>query len=262
MNIRTLGLSAVLVLCLAGGSHLFSETIIFEDDFEGTPNPLWTTENTPGYADSDGDWVVDPYSTNWELGPPTYSGFGNLAPTSAYSGTNIYGTDLDDNYAPFQTVGVDVDNPPDPILALRLITPLLDLTEHPYTDATLTFVDWLQVHGATQGLPLEDDYVALEVLDASDTHLGWLPVGSTFENAKIKRLDTTWQTGNSFSLDNYVGQTIKIAFNVYVNEYWEKTGWHIDDVKVSSTYTPPVPEPATLLLLSSAACVLLRRRRS
>ena len=97
----------------------------------------------------------------------------------------------------------------------------------------------------------------MELLDASDNHLDWLPVGSTFEDAKIKRLDTSWQTGNAFSLNDYLGQTVKVSFNLDVNERWEQVGWHIDDVQLTSA-----PEPATMLLLGGGLCVLLRRRRS
>jgi hypothetical protein len=81
-------------------------------DFGGSPEPCgaprsWTLRVTTGSAacpsieenlDANPGWAIDngTFSNGWEFGVPSPTGPG---PTAAYTGTNVYGTNLDGNYS-------------------------------------------------------------------------------------------------------------------------------------------------------------------
>ncbi len=81
-------------------------------DFGGSPEPcgaprrvtLRVTTGSPSCPsieenlDGDPGWQIDngTFSNGWEFGPPSLAGPG---PTAAFTGTNVYGTNLDGNYS-------------------------------------------------------------------------------------------------------------------------------------------------------------------
>ena len=228
MNVRSGFVAVGLVLLLACSAQLYADLIVWSDDFDGISTG-WTIWKASGYTD------------DWELGTPDSSG-GVGGPTGAYSGDNAYATDLNGVYEAYGPTATP------PLLVLQLITPALDLTGLP--DATFEFVDWVRVERGEVAFDF-GDYAALELLDGTGAHLAWL-------DPLIARLDNAWKTDNAFSLDSYLGQTVKVAFNLYVDDMYPYAGWYVDNVMLTTS----VPEPATLMLLAGGIGILVRRRRS
>ena len=231
MRYWLLGIVLGLTVSLGiGAGQASADTIIFSDNFDGAQGGVgWTT------------WKFHPsYPDDWEMGAPSFAVQAGL-PTGAYSSPNVYATDLNGPYENSTSLT--------PIKVLELYTPAIDLTGYP--DATLTFVDFMQTESGHLQIP-GLDYCSLEVTDTSGTHLGWL--AQTLEDFNING----WVTNNSYSLNSYLNQTIKIGFSLYADIMGPELGWYIDDVQVTTTQ---VPEPMTLLLVGGGVVMLWRRRR-
>ena len=174
------------------------------------PSPPWFDNLESGAP----DWTVvpDPVNgsdINWTLGTPD-----NLLVTSAYSGTNAWGSDLDGNQDFF-------------IASSYLYSPVIDLTG--FTSATLTFWDVYDFSEVdpTFGMPLEDGGVLISTNSA--TAPGDLPTVVDFAG----NMAGTWQQ-EAVDLTPYVGQTVQVVFYYQSVNFGDPIyGWTLDDVGIT-----------------------------
>jgi|GEM_PF-637370 len=166
-------------------------------------NPGWTTEG------------------EWAFGQPTGGGTGNRDPTGGYTGTNVYGYNLNGNY------------PNSMPATLWLTTTALDLTG--VTGVQLRFRRWLGIESSTF------DKAFIEVSNNGTTWANvWTHSGATISEA-------------AWSLQTYsISATADNQSTVYIRWGLGPTdasvtypGWNIDDVEiwglVPSTCGPTVP---------------------
>ncbi|HZI30858.1 MAG TPA: choice-of-anchor J domain-containing protein, partial [Candidatus Binatia bacterium] len=166
--------------------------------------PPWSTDfemNTDGWT------VVPDPSTgseiNWELGTPN-----NGLVSSAYSGTNAWGSDLHGTPISF-------------IASSYLYSPVIDLSG--LSSATLTFYD---VGDFSQDT--EDGVVFISTNSSEPPSLS-LPLGMDF----VGNVADNWQQ-ETVSLNAFVGQSVQIVF--YYQAYFgapKYHGWTIDDVSIN-----------------------------
>jgi hypothetical protein len=165
------------------------------------PTPPWFDDLESGAP----GWTVVPDPTygseiNWTLGTPH-----NGLATSAYSGTNSWGSDLDGNQDFF-------------LASSYLYGPIIDLSG--LTSATLTFYDvcdFSQIY--------EDGIVYIST--NSSTPPGNLPMA-----ADLSGTVDLWDQ-ESVDLTPWIGQTIQVVFyyeGVVVNPVY---GWTLDDIRIT-----------------------------
>lgn len=164
---------------------------VYETDFEGM-----TTNTTDWTWGSDGG-----AGTAWELGTPT------TGPSAANSGTNCWGTNLDDFY--------------DSSADVWLRSPVIDLSTA--ASATLKFWNFKDIEDYAT-LPAG---VILNVLDAT---------GTTVLQELARQYDSTTEwTEQEFRLTgDAVGQPIMLEFRFFSDEFVVLYyGWYVDDVSVT-----------------------------
>lgn len=180
-----------------------------------------------------GGWTHQAFDSTdeWELGPPVPGVTGG--PPAAFSGTNVWGTDLDGLYER------DGD--------MRLVSPPIDLSGR--QSASLRFKHWVDLYtsGSPNGL---DDGAFIEVsLDDGQTWSYIEPDPSTPYNdtigpnpytpfaAGVFSGRTNAWTDAVFPLDDFVGEEIRIGFHLYQDRLGGNpltgAGWYIDDALVS-----------------------------
>lgn len=183
---------------------------VFSDDFE-TGAPGWTHSGT-----------LD----EWEVGPPL------AGPPSAYSGTRVWGTDLDGRYE----IASD----------MVLTSPEIDLVG--VDSAVLTFHHWYDIFSSSPGAGFDDGAWVEVSADggASWTYVApaggypdriavnpYLPIGT----GAYAGQSGVWLTA-AFDLDAFTGKKISVRFRLYQDVYDETStptlGWYIDDVVVSA----------------------------
>jgi hypothetical protein len=170
-------------------------------------------ENFEGAAIPDG-WSATINSgsgTEWGVGDPSgYTGTGDGVAPSAGAGSSTFcaGTNMTGDYGD--------------LADCSLTTPALAI---PAGGATLGFRQWIDTEAASGGA----DYGAIKVRDAgTSAELGIL------NPANIEGLGGAWEP-QSYSLDAYAGQTIKIEFLFTSNDSSgvNYAGWYLDDVTVT-----------------------------
>jgi subtilisin family serine protease len=165
------------------------------------PTPPWFDNLESGAP----GWTVVPDPTgdseiNWTLGTPH-----NGLATSAYSGTNAWGSDLDGNQNFF-------------LASSYLYSPIIDLSG--LTSAALTFYDvcdFSQIY--------EDGVVYIST--NSSTPPGNLPMA-----ADLSGTVDLWDQ-ESVNLTPWIGQTIQVVFyyeGVVVSQVY---GWTLDDIRIT-----------------------------
>jgi len=167
------------------------------------PTPPWfdnLESGAPGWS-----VVPDPVNgsdINWTLGTPN-----NSLVTSAYSGTNAWGSDLDGDQNFF-------------LASSYLYSPVIDLTG--LKSATLTFYD------ACDFSEIYEDGVVY-VSTNSSTPPGSLTMAP---DGDLSGAVDTWDQ-ETIDLTPWVGQTIQVVFyyeGVVVNQVY---GWTIDDISIA-----------------------------
>jgi bacillopeptidase F len=165
-------------------------TVGYFEDFEG-PAAGWTTF---------GENVA------WERGIPT------SGPGEAFSGENVYATNLDGNYP------AHMDS--------TLLMPAIQLPEG---ESYLQFKSW---HNFEQsGLGTNWDY-------------GYVRISTDMEEWTNLQIfggeETTWQDVE-IDLSAYAGQQVYIGFYAYSDGSIHRPGWYIDDVGLSDTLQGDAP---------------------
>jgi hypothetical protein len=159
------------------------------------PKPPIFTENFETGALG---WTHGGNGDSWELGTPVNG------PGAAFSGTNVYATDLDGNIQPFSDC--------------YLRSPTINLTG--VVRATLTFQEWRNVdpdptfHGTI-----------VNVLDAST--LGLITQLSLQAGATAG-----WQSRTLTLPSQALGRNVVLEFRLYCDNFNLLEGWYVDDVKV------------------------------
>jgi len=194
----------------------YRETTAYFDDLESGAAG-WTHMALAGPGDE------------WELGAPSGGVAG--APPSAYSGTAVWGTDLDGAYEN----GADI----------VLVSPTLDLTR--VETATLTFRHWFDIFtsGAPNGF---DDGAFLEAsADGGATWSYITPLGDypdrisgtpylPFGSRAYAGYSAGWVEA-AFPLDSFAGKLVKVRFHLLEDpgeiSSNSHAGWYIDDVKLT-----------------------------
>lgn len=174
------------------------------------PAPPWFDNLESGAA----GWSVvpDPVNgsdQNWTFGTPN-----NALATSAYSGTNAWGSDLDGN----QNFT---------LASSYLYSPVIDLTG--LKSATLTFWDVCDFSRTDPNFGMEFEDGIVYVSTNSTTSPANLPMAADFAGTAAH----TWEQ-ETVDLTPFVGQTIQVVF------YYEGVpigetiyGWTIDDIGIT-----------------------------
>jgi len=176
------------------------------------PKPPWfdnLESGAPGWS-----VVPDPSQgsdLNWTLGTPN-----NGLATSAHSGTNAWGGDLDgdQNFTAISTF---------------LYAPLIDLSG--LTSATLTFsnvFDFTRLDPVFDTYYIEDGGVFVSTNSSTPPSLN-LPLGLDYAGNAAH----TW-TKQTVDLSQFVGQTIQVVFYYQAFNFGDTIyGWTIDDVGIT-----------------------------
>jgi hypothetical protein len=143
--------------------------------------------------------------------------YGNTDPASAFSGTNILGTDL---------TGLDVNlgdyEPNLGMYAYQAVSPSLNCFY--FKDIQLQFIRWLNVDNS--------DLALIEV--SNDNGSNWI---TTWYNESFYR-DKEWNLQN-IDIASYTNrmQHVKIRFTMGpTNNAWQFSGWNIDNFVVTGDY--------------------------
>jgi len=191
---------------------------------------------------------------DWEWG--TYSWIGgncyntnNVPPTSAHSGTKMWGTklntcytDLGNNWNP--TTCNNENKEDDSILSFTI-----DLTGK--TDAQLLWWEWYDLFG---------------YWDWAEVHVNGVVVFQHCYNSYVA--PTSW-VEQSVDLTPFVGGAATIEFHMMASSVVNYAGWYIDDVRVfaslSSSSIPTLSEWGMIifaLLMAGVAIEILKKRRN
>ena len=163
----------------------------------------------------------------WAFGQPTGQGGGshgngNPDPTSGYTGTNVFGVNLNGNYS--------TNNPGGPFY---LTTGALNFTG--VSEVTLEFERWLNSDGPP--------YAFAEV-DVSDDGTNWT---SVFDNSAGVITDSAW-TNCTYDIssiaDNEPQVYVRWSYQVTSNAF-ASSGWNIDDIGFLGVNQLSVTVPAS-----------------
>ena len=175
---------------------------------------------------SDPGWTVE---GEWGFGVPTGSGgtsYGSPDPTSGVTGSNVYGVNLSGDYS--TTTGGP----------WYLTTTVIDCTDH--TDVELNFFRWLNT-----------DYQpwASATIEVSTDNEKW-SVPPVWENpGAVGIADSAWNL-QTLDISAYAnGQsTVYIRWGYEMGSFpFPFSGWNIDDVSITGTYSPYKITPTRLL---------------
>ncbi|HLO11051.1 MAG TPA: S8 family serine peptidase, partial [Pseudoneobacillus sp.] len=174
--------------------------IIYSDNFDGPDDNGWTHSGT---------------NDEWERGIP------ESGPGAAYSSPNVWGTDLDNNYAD------DSDS--------FLYSPVIDLanTLHP----VVTFQHWYELEGSFWRGPVDE---------------GDLEISTDGENWEFIDYFSSLTDGRTWSqpgydLEGYKGQQVQFRFRLLSNGTNNYAGWYIDNFQVSDVNEETVDKIVTPL---------------
>ncbi len=180
----------------------------FSNVVNGQVTSFWTDD-----FETDKGWVL---TGEFEIGIPVGGAgdHGNDNPTSAYSRSNVLGTDLDGGYP---------NNLNDH--EYIAVSPVIDCSGK--QNVTLNFQRWLNVEQS------DYDHAYIDVYDGSTWHNVWQNNNSTIaEDAwSYRTIDiSTYADNNS---------NVKIRFALGKTDIgWTYSGWNIDDIELKSSPDP------------------------
>ena len=196
---KTNYLGCIIVTLLLFVSENKAQETIWSDDFE-----------------TDKGWTL---TGEFERGTPSGGAgdHGNANPTSAYSGTNAIGTDLDGAY-------------PDDLVDREFLatSPIIDCSG--YVSVQLDFQRWLNVESSSY------DHAYIEV---STNGTNWNVV---WENGTTTEDDNSW-TSQSIDLSAYADDNANVQIRYALGSTdgsWYYSGWNIDDVKITGDLKPVI----------------------
>ncbi len=155
------------------------------------------------YNNSFDSWTTGGDQNEWEMGSPTP---GDQGPSSAHSGSNMWATDLDDDYS--NGAG----------LVMYLKSPIINTSG--FQNITMEYFDWLEVD---QG---NEDHSELKVHSVTKNEN--YSVNKTYFSHK-------WKYQNFPLNESYEGDEVQLNFSFYADQNFPGYGWAIDDVFVNGT---------------------------
>jgi hypothetical protein len=173
------------------------------------PTPPWFDDLESGAP----GWTVVPDPTsgseiNWTLGTPN-----NGLATSAYSGTNAWGSDLDGNQSFL-------------FASSYLYSPIIDLSG--LTSATLTFWDVYDFSQVEYGAYIEDGGVLISTNSSTPPSLS-LPTAVDYAGSYAD----TWEQ-ETVDLTPWVGKTIQVVFYYQGIALGDTIyGWTLDNIRIT-----------------------------
>lgn len=194
--------SIVLFAILVTSVNVFSQTVIFSDDFETDKGWTLTGEferNAPG-------------GLGGEHGEPD--------PSSAVSGSNVLGVDLtgQNSYAGDYETGLS-DR------AYTAASPSIDCSN--YSNITLNFQRWLNVESPTF------DHAYIDVWNGSTWN------NNVWQNTNVVD-DNAWSLF-SLDISQYAAgiSDVQIRFSIGATDgSWQYSGWNIDDLELTGIESP------------------------
>ena len=185
------------------------------------PNVIPYYEN---FEAGDGCYTHSGTNDCWEWGIPTDVGT-YPGPTSAFSGVNVWGTDLDSDYLANTLC--------------YLYTSIFDLTTSA-SELYISFMYWYEIEswdGVNLSINIlgDRDWVLLDPVspagypDNSVQGLGGDP--------GFNGIHEFWEKAK-FNISDYIGETVQFRFVFGSDGSGQRSGWYMDDIKISE----PVPE--------------------
>jgi hypothetical protein len=169
------------------------------------PRPPWSNDfeaGAPGWtAMLDPQFLGLEDNLNWTLGTPN-----NKLQTSAHSGTNAWGSDLNGTPINF-------------LVSSFLYSPLIDLSG--LSHATLSFWQCYDFSGSEQGQIL----ISTNASASPDA----LPVLFDFSGTSA----LNWELASNLDLTPYVGKTIQVVWQYAASFGGTSYGWLVDDVSIT-----------------------------
>jgi parallel beta-helix repeat protein len=159
--------------------------------------------------DTDPNWTTE---GEWAFGQPMGGGgieYGNPDPTSGYTGTNVYGVNLDGDYS------IAVGGP------YYLTAGPFDCND--YNNVSLKFARWLNT---------DDPAYVESTIEVSNT--GGEPWTTVWEHTRSELTDSSWRIVE-YDISNVADncETVYIRWSYKINEYaYPYSGWNIDDIEL------------------------------
>jgi hypothetical protein len=202
---------------------IYSGSVMFTNTTDGVGDASRSVELTVGVPEIVYEWTFDTdpgWSTegDWAFGQPTGGGgeYGNPDPTSGYTGTNVYGYNLNGDY-------------PNDMPAYDLVTTAIDCSD--LIDTRLIFRRYLNVEQPAY------DHADIRVSRNGSTFTKIWENGETIE-------DSNWQLVEYDISDIADGEeTAYIRWTMGSTDGgWRYSGWNIDDVQIKAINANP-PQP-------------------
>ena len=180
---------------LSYGPDVYESVIIYETTLDTDPG--WTTDG------------------QWQFGIPTGQGaeeHGYPDPTSGYTGENVYGVNLDGDYA------LVADGPH------HLTVGPFDCTD--YRDVKIAFARWLNTD--------QGDFV-YAAAEYSTDRIYWTPLWK-HDSKNFEFTEDAWTVVQAYATqaDGQSEVWFRWSYEVYDEEAWAMSGWNIDDVVISA----------------------------
>ncbi len=165
-----------------------------------TPPPLFTADFEDGTLDG---WTTGGSPADiWEAGEPV------IGPPSAFEGSNVLATDLDDNFPEFTDATIR--------------TPTIDLSG--VTSATLTLSEWFSV----------DESVDFHQLIINAVTPGAAEGEVLVELSRMAGITDAWTTRSIRLAGDAVGQPVQLEFRIVTDDFSLRPGWYIDSISVTA----------------------------